>query len=254
MSDDTPETEVELIPDAVTDDVDVNVNPTEADSDPDSDEGINQEAEALTEADVPVPPTPPREKQRRLSGAQWAQVVVLWELGKVTVLELSAMFGITEQAIRAGLKSRGAKKGCRAHEIGEQIVVAQKSIAQQQIEKIASLKEKYLSYNDLITKLTLKEISEAAKAGVPLATRRENLTALQKAASIIARNRHENYHLLGLYDQDTQDEELPDIGITEYSPEELEQIQRGFETVKDEVDEFAEPDLDLPFGEDEIVK
>lgn len=197
--------------------------------------------------------TPHVPRWRQLKPAQWEQAVVLWELGKVTASELAGMYGVTEQAIRRGLKARGAKKGCRVKEVAQAADDAAKNDIEKHVERVRDTKERYLGYNDVITKLTLKELTEAARAGVPIATRKDNLAALQKAGSIIARARHENYHLLGLYDDEAQDDVLPELGITEYSPEELEAIQRGFDQVPDPDFSSVDVDPEIPFDENDGV-
>tara|TARA_R100001086_G_scaffold143632_3_gene75660 strand:- start:919 stop:1551 length:633 start_codon:yes stop_codon:yes gene_type:complete len=203
--------------------------------------------------------TKKKRKYTRLTPAQWETIVVLWELGKVTIAELSDMYPITEEGLRIGLKKRGAKKGSRAHEVGEAVVEASKADAQKRLEDIDKLKKQYIGYTDVVIKLTMREVSEALKAGVPVSTRKESLTALQKASAVISTLRREAYELYGLNDENAINEELPDLAITEYTPEELEKIRRGFEVIDDddEEDEFAELDaldVDLPFddeGEDQ---
>lgn len=193
-------------------------------------------------------------KYRRLTISQWEQIVVLWELGKATVEDLSVMFGVSTVSIRKGLKKRGAVKGIRSHEIAASAVEAAKSDAQKNMERIAQMKERFINYTDLIAKLTIKELSDATKGGVPLSTKRHDLQTLQRAASIISTVRNENYHLLGLYDENTITDELPEVGITEYTADEIEKIQRGFDEVEEtigDVDEFDEDDLRLPFGDED---
>ena len=163
----------------------------------------------------------PKSKYSRLSPSQWEQVVVLWELGKATYRELSQMFGISEENIRVGLKKRGAVKGSRAAEIGEAVVEASKDDIQKKLEEINRFKRRYIGFGDVISTLTIKEITEAVKAGVPLSTRKENLLALNKAASTLATLRSEGYHLHGLNDEN--------------------QITEDFE-------------IDLPFGDDDEVE
>lgn len=201
-----------------------------------------------------TPETSPPEKKiiKKLTPAEWEQVVVLWELGKSTLRELSKLFGISEVALHKGLKNRGAVKGIRSHEIGASAVEAAKSDVQKSLERIAAMKERYLGYSDLVAKLTMKEITEAVRDKVPLATKRNDIQTLQRAAAVLATLRNENFHLFGLYDEDTIKEDLPDIGITEYSADEIAKIQRGFEEVDDIVGDFeVEDEIRLPFGDDE---
>src|SRR4051812_21461934 len=56
-----------------------------------------------------------------LTPAQWAEIVALWELGEVTLDELSSRFEISPGGISKGLKKRGATKGSRAKEIADRV-------------------------------------------------------------------------------------------------------------------------------------
>lgn len=194
-------------------------------------------------------------KWKQLTPAQWEQVVVLFEMGKVTVADLVQMFGISDVGLRKGLKKRGAVKGCRAHEIGQSAVEAAKSDAQKNFERISTMKERMLGYTDLIAKLTMREITEAVKSSTPLSTKRHDLQSLQRAMAVIQAARSENYHLLGLNDEFTPTEELPDIGIAEYSADEIDKIQRGFddqdEILDSQMSDIDDVDLALPFEDDE---
>lgn len=185
---------------------------------------------------------------KRLTPSEWAQVVTLWELGRATLSELSRLFGISVAALRKGLKNRGAVRGIRAHEIGNSAVEAAKSDVQKNIERISTMKERFIGYTDLVAKLTMKELTEAVRDKTPLATKRNDLQTLQRAANILATLRSESYHLYGLNDENPMDEELPEIGITEYTSEEIAKMQRGFDQVDDTLEGYVdEIDLHLPF-------
>jgi len=150
------------------------------------------------------------------------------------------------------LKNRGSVKGIRSHEIGTSALEAAKSDVQKNLERVASMKERYLGYSDLLAKLTMREITEAVRDKIPLANKRNDIQTLQRAASVMATLRNENFHLFGLYDEDTIKDELPEIGITEYSADEISKIQRGFEEVEDIIDTLDDDtDLKLPFGDEE---
>jgi hypothetical protein len=197
-------------------------------------------------------PLPEKKPVKKLSPAEWEQVVVLWELGKSTLAELSNLFGISKVALNKGLKNRGSVKGIRSHEIGTSALEAAKSDVQKNLERVASMKERYLGYSDLLAKLTMREITEAVRDKIPLANKRNDIQTLQRAASVMATLRNENFHLFGLYDEDTIKDELPEIGITEYSADEISKIQRGFEEVEDIIDTLDDDtDLKLPFGDEE---
>lgn len=195
---------------------------------------------------------------KRLTPAQWEQIVVLWEFGKTTAEDLAGVFEVSVTAIKKGLKKRGAVKGSRAHEVGEAAATAAKDAATERIERIGKMKDQYLGWNDLLAKLTIKEIHGALKEDKPLAGVKDNLLAINKAVANIKMLRDENYHLLGLYDENPEDEELPELVIGEYSAEELSAIQANYDAIEDDLDELLDEedeaeleDLKLPFKDEE---
>lgn len=202
---------------------------------------------------------------RRLTPAQWSQIVALWEFGEATAEDLAKAFEVSVTAIRKGLKTRGSVKGSRAHEVGNAVAEAAKTEAAARVEKITKMKEKYLGWSDLLGKLTMKEVGDAVKDGVPLEQKKNNLIALNKAVANISKLRDENFHLFGLYDENPDDEELPELIVGEYTAEELDKIRTNFDDIEEELrealgeddEEDGEDDDDagkalvLPFEEDE---
>lgn len=192
-------------------------------------------------AGEPVPDEPPaparvgsrvaaerreKRKYRKLTEAEWLQVRVLWEFGVVTMDDLSIKFDCSVDSIRAKIRSEGWVRGCRAHEIADATADSLKGEASKTVERIKAMREEYLKYTGAITKITMGEITKAMRDSKPLGTLKDTMIALQKAANIVSTMRDENYYLFGLYDNDQEGDEIPDLGIAEYTPEELQALQR----------------------------
>jgi hypothetical protein len=196
---------------------------------------------------------------KRLTSAQWAEVVTKWELGTHTGAALAAEYGISERAIRKGLKDRGAVRGKRSAEVGEAAADAAKSDTQRRAEKAAQMREKFLSYNEALAGLTMRKIRDAVAGGKSLANIKDEIAVLRRAVATIGQIRDENFHLYGLYKEDLEDAELPEIIVGEYSADELEMIQKRFD--EDEIsaaiadidgdDEPVEGEGELPFDDEE---
>jgi hypothetical protein len=165
-------------------------------------------------------------KYRKLTEAEWLQVKVLWEFGTATLDDLSIRFGPSKESLRSKIRSEGWVRGSRAHEIAEATEASLKGQAAKNVERISAMKEEFLRYDKAIVQLTMRELTKAAAAGTPLGNLKDTMTALQKAAAIISNMRDENFYLFGLYDNEAAGEEIPELGITEYSPDEIAQLQR----------------------------
>lgn len=55
-------------------------------------------------------------KARRLTQAEWQQIIALHEQGHGPMTRIAERFGVSRQAISAGLKKRGTLKDCRLDE------------------------------------------------------------------------------------------------------------------------------------------
>jgi hypothetical protein len=191
-----------------------------------------------------------KRKYRQLLPAEWAQIRVLWEMGLATLDQMASNYGVNGDTLRQRIKKEGWVRGCRAAEIGEATADDAKGVAKKQVEAIDRIKKEYLNYTSVITRLTMNEITSAVKDKKPMSSTKESMAALQKAAQIIATMRDENYHLLGMYEDGRPDEEIPEIGISEYTPDEIERLQKNFSEVQDELAEIAAKNA-LPTFEDE---
>lgn len=188
-------------------------------------------------------------KYRKLTEAEWLQVKVLWEFGTATLDDLSIRFGPSKESIRSKIRAEGWVRGSRAHEIAEATESSLKGEAAKNVQRISAMKEEYLRYSKAITQLTMRELTKAAGASTPLGTLKDTMITLQKAGQIISNMRDENFHLFGLYDNENAGEEIPDLGITEYSPEEIAQLQRDLGDLEQnlpQADDDDEPAAGMP--------
>lgn len=174
----------------------------------------------------------PKPSYRRLTPAEWEQVVVLWEAGSVTLQDLVDRFGITKSALHEGLKSRKAVKGRRAGEFAKHTEESLKSEAQRRSETIKNFRGEYHTYGDFIMKATVKELQELLKKPRAERSKEENtrvFTSLKYSAEIFNIIRDNKYHLHDLYNETEEDEALPEIGVSAYTEEEIETIKRRFD-------------------------
>lgn len=177
-------------------------------------------------------PKDTHEKEIRLTPAQWAEAVALWELGQVTLRDLSAKFGISEPSLSAGLKKRGAVKGSRAHEIGKAAADAAAKAAiteaEDQAEKrkrrIVETKERHYEYADSLAKLIMKEIVDTVRAGKPVGVSLKSIQALRLAAAGLKDIRAERYAILDV-DAEIDQDQLPELTIRELTQDEVEKMR-----------------------------
>jgi len=167
---------------------------------------------------------------RKLTPAEWEQVVVLWEAGTVTLQDLSDRFGISKPALHEGLKKRESIKGSRSKEFAKHTEESLKSEAHRRAENIKDFRGNFHKYGDFIMKATMKELSDLMSE-VPrtMETKRRIFTCLKYSAEIFAICNREK-HILFELDKDRDEAgDLPEIGVVQYTPDEIEKIKTRFD-------------------------
>jgi hypothetical protein len=174
--------------------------------------------------EAPAETAPTTAPSKRLNPQEWEQIVVLWEAGAVTLRELSDRFGIASPSLHEGLKKRGAVKGSRAKEFARQTEDMLKTEAARKAEEIRAFKQKFGTIGDYIMNSAVVELQALRAKPRAERTREENariFTAIKYTAEVYGNVRDQKYHLYGLYNEADQGDELPEIAVTEYTPDEI---------------------------------
>jgi hypothetical protein len=181
----------------------------------------------MAETDTAAPTEP---AYRKLTPAEWEQVVVLWESGTVTLQDLSDRFGITKPALHEGLKKKGAVKGARSKEFAKVAEDSLKTEALRRMEAIKDFRGNFQKYGDFIMSATMKELSELMKESPrSRETQRRIFTCLKYSAEIYAIVNREKHILFELDKDRNEDGDLPEITVVQYDPEEIEKIKSRFD-------------------------
>jgi AraC-like DNA-binding protein len=218
----------------------------------------------MTEEVIKKKKPKPRKNSPRMSARKWAEAEALWEAGEITVNELATKFGLSRQAFQRHFKAHGVVFGSKKVElkkaVSEGVTKAVQEDAQILAARIKETKEEHYKMASGLAKLTWAEILKAKQDSVPVGTAIMNLKALDTAASVLKKTREERYAVLGL-DKDAVDEnDVPELVISELTADQIEALRnRSFQEIDEidvEVDEdtsnsLADPDED---GEDDVVE
>jgi len=190
----------------------------------------------------------------RLTLSDWEQIRSLWELGTATLVQLAEQFGIRSDTIHRRLSKMGAVKGSRAHEISNAIgngVNDEAALqAMEATKRINETKDDHYRWAEAIGKMTMQELIDAKKAGRVIATADANLGALHKAAKTLETIRLEPIILLGLDKEDGDPDEMPELLISELTPEMIETMQASMRGL--EIDDLDGLDVLTNSSEDTI--
>ena len=166
---------------------------------------------------------------KRLKESEWIVIGTLWEMGEVTLKDLSAKFGVSEAALSQGLKRRGIKRGAKAHLANKEIEAKIKDERTKLVEEIFLFKKKFVRYGDVLMTLAMNEITEAKKAGKKIATKKPELEAIFSATKIYKTIRNDMFHLYDLYNKDAAPNDDLEFNIGVYSEDELKELRKAQE-------------------------
>lgn len=166
---------------------------------------------------------------KRLKESEWIVISSLWEMGEVTLKDLSAKFGVSEAALSQGLKRRGIKRGAKAHLAHKEVEHKIKQEREKLVEDIFLFKKKFIRYGDFLMTLTMNEITEAKKSGMKLTTKKPELEAIFAATKVYKAIRNDMFHLYDLYNPDSQPNDDLEFNIGVYSEDDLKSLREAQE-------------------------
>jgi DNA-binding transcriptional ArsR family regulator len=166
-----------------------------------------------------------------MTAKQWAEAEALWESGAVTYEDLIKKFGLAQSSFERHFKKKGVVKGAKAAaikaKVDEKLAEAAIDEAAVVAARIRETKEQHYTMSSNLSKLAYHEILQAKKEGRAVATALNNLKALDAAMNVLKKSREERWTILGLDRPDAVDpDELPELVISELSPEQIDELRR----------------------------
>lgn len=202
--------------------------------------------------------TKAKAKSKRLPARTWAVIDALWEAGDATYNDLVAKFGVSRQGLRTHFKSKGIIQGSKKQEIAkvvsEDLTKAVSEEATILAARIKETKEEHYKMASGLAKLTWAEILKAKQDGVPVGTAINNLKALDTAMTVLKKAREERYSVLGL-DKDAVDEnEVPELVISELTADQIETLRKRSFSEIEEIEVDLDEDNGVNPGDDDVVE
>jgi len=202
--------------------------------------------------------TKAKAKSKRLPARTWAVIDALWEAGDATYNDLVAKFGVSRQGLRTHFKSKGIIQGSKkehiAKVVSEDLTKAVSEEATILAARIKETKEEHYKMASGLAKLTWAEILKAKQDGVPVSTAINNLKALDTAMTVLKKAREERYSVLGL-DKDAVDEnEVPELVISELTADQIETLRKRSFSEIEEIEVDLDEDNGVNPGDDDVVE
>ncbi|WP_326894361.1 hypothetical protein U8P73_36480 (plasmid) [Rhizobium beringeri] len=195
-----------------------------------------------------------------MSDADFAEAKELYELGKAGLSELADQFGVSRQALSQRLKSAGALKGSRAHEVAaaakKAVTGAAGSSAAATAERFADKRGEWIEETritgfrqlKLARQLAQKVVQDALSAGRSIATTDDELKAVMRLNKILCDNIESTLNLLEA-DKHGDQNDLPSLNIEDLTNEDILKHHIGTgalpegSTVEDMLADEADPGL-----------
>lgn len=189
-----------------------------------------QETAAGTPAPAPVRARKPRTKQKIPTSVK-TELLTLWRLGEATKPELSKKYGISEDRLTDLFDREGVKKGEAAAEIAAKRAAALEAALTLDpavhARRVFDTKNETYRYIEMVRKLAAKAIVTCQQNGLPLGSIQNDMKALREAAQTFKVCREEAFVVLGIKEDDSGDDQLPDLVITGLDDEQIEELRNA---------------------------
>jgi DNA-binding MarR family transcriptional regulator len=175
-------------------------------------------------------------KGKRLTEAEWQQIVAIWETGGVRARDIADQFHITAESISRGLKKRGAVYGRHATSAARRLIEAATDEFEVAARRARETKEDHYKISAYFAKLAAKKIQDAESGKTSYAQADEEIKALLGAMKVNSAARSERWAILGLDREDVFDPDtLPELSIREMTGQEVENVKDAQEKALKEI-------------------
>ncbi len=188
-------------------------------------------------------------KIRRVTEAQWIEAKTQYEAGLMTKSALAEKYGVSRQAMGAGLNARGAVYASKTKMVEEAAVAAARDQTAKKIEEIDSFKVKQRKMIEMLQSLTVRAITDQVKDKKPIADAKPDIDTLRSAMNVLKVGRDEMYELWDLYRDPDGAEEIEEFIVSEYTPDEINALNKERLGIAFEVDDaLAEVEASIEGG------
>jgi len=171
-------------------------------------------------------------KSRRLTDAEWAQIVESYELGIKGVVELADEFGVSRQNLSQRFKNNGIRRGSRAHEVQaavQQAAVNQAAAAAARAETFAAkraawIEETRLQGYQMIRNATLiaaKLVGDTVKTNASMASIDDDLKAIRRFQLTLIEGIDARLNKILRADETVDENELPELPLVDLTAEDI---------------------------------
>ena len=202
----------------------------------------------------PKAPKEPAKKYERLTPKQWAELEALYASGELNLGQLARKAGKAFKTVKDHMVKHGIKHGSAVEHkkaIAQAVTNASIEDATVLASRIRETKEEHYKMASGLAKLTWAEILKTKQDGNPLSMALGNLKSLDAAMTILKKAREERYAVLGLDGDFVDENEVPELVISELTADQVMALQQKSFSTEDLDDMTIAP---VPDDDDDIVE
>jgi len=190
-----------------------------------------------------------KRKYQRLAPSTWAKIRAEWEVGDVTLPELSDRFGVSTRTLQAHFAKHAAVKGTKAAELAS-------VVKQELFERDLEVKDDILqraretresAYKNAVTveKLIMGQLELAQRDPAQAFKAASAVKLLSLAAAGLERLHALKWSALGMNRDSVVSDELPKLIIVDLTDDEIKNMQQDGDGDEDEPDDPS-PEVSYP--------
>lgn len=171
-------------------------------------------------------------RSKRLTEAEWAQIVEAYELGLKGVVELASEYGCTRQNLSTRFTNNGIKRASRAHELQDavkQAAVNNAAASAARAETFADKRKAWIEETrqqgyQLIKQasgLAAKAVIDQARSSGPMAAIDDELKAIRRFQTIIIEGVNARLTSILRADESVDENELPQLPIIDLTADDI---------------------------------
>jgi hypothetical protein len=181
-----------------------------------------------------------KRKYTKLSASTWAEVRALWEVGDVTLAELSENYGVSGRALQSHFSRHGTTKGAKAAELAaavkRELIESALPNTDELTRRARDTREAAYANAVIIESLVMAQLQAAQKDPTQALKAASAIKALSLAAAAVERLHGLKQAALGLNDDGVLADELPVLQLVDLTENEIHALQN-----RDEDDDFDDP-------------
>jgi AcrR family transcriptional regulator len=188
-----------------------------------------------------------KRKYQRLTPSTWAKICAEWEVGDVTLAELSDRFGVNKRTLQAHFSKHEVVKGSRAAQLASAV---KQELFELELDGKDDLTQRARearesAYKNAVTveKLIMGQLALAQRDPTQAFKAAGAVKLLSLAAAGLERLHNLKWAALGLNRDSVVSDELPKLIFVDLTEQEIQQIQNGHD--QDDLDDPAptEPEV-----------